>query len=78
MPVCDSSQGIVEVYITFNGCTGGRWENGGPVRAGDYFFYGKGNENHQSGTGILYTIELYQQLREKSLLVKSCHIYSDR
>jgi hypothetical protein len=33
-----------------------RWDKGGTVREGDYnFFYGKGNENRQIGTGLLYT-----------------------
>jgi len=35
------------------------------ISAGDYnILYGKGNENHQLGTGFLYTTETYQQLRE--------------
>jgi hypothetical protein len=30
-----------------------RWDKGETARAGDYaFFYGKGNKNHQLGTGL--------------------------
>jgi len=35
-----------------------RWDKEGTVRIGGYnFFYGRGNEDHQLGTGCLYTKE---------------------
>jgi hypothetical protein len=41
-----------------------RWDGGGTEPAGEYtFFYVRGNENHELGTGFLYRRESYQQLR---------------
>jgi exonuclease III len=45
-----------------------RWEGGGTEPVGEYTFSnGKGNENHELGTGFLCIRESYQQLRGLSL-----------
>jgi hypothetical protein len=47
----------------------------GTVRAGDYiFFCGKGNENHQLGTGFFCTPQKSISSSESSLLVIGCYI----
>jgi hypothetical protein len=41
-----------------------RWDKGGTVKAGDYsFFYGKGSENHQLGTGIFVHHRIVSSVR---------------
>jgi len=49
-----------------------RWDKGGTVREGDYdYFYRKGNENHQLGTG-------YFVHRRRVSAVKTVEFVSDR
>ena len=41
-----------------------RWDKEGTVRAGDYYFlYGKGNENHQLGTGFFVHCRLVSAVK---------------
>jgi hypothetical protein len=49
---------------------GGQWHR---TSRGVHIFYGKGNANHDLGTGFLYIRESYQQLRGLILLVIGCH-----
>jgi exonuclease III len=52
-----------------------RWEKEGTEREEHYtFFYGKGNEDHQLGTGFFVHKRLYQQLGQQSVLVIGCHV----
>jgi hypothetical protein len=42
-----------------------RWDGGGTETAGEYtFVYGKGNENHELGTGLLHTQENHISCQE--------------
>jgi hypothetical protein len=43
-----------------------------------FFFYGKGNESHRSGTGFLYIRESYQQLRKHSNILMHSLLVSKR
>jgi len=53
-----AARGLVRYKLDLVDVQEVRWNKEGTVRAGDYnFFYEKGNENHQLGTGFMYTTE---------------------
>jgi exonuclease III len=48
-----------------------RWEGGGTEPAGEYiFFYGKGNENHELGTGFFCIIGVKARGKETTRKTK--------
>jgi hypothetical protein len=58
------------------------WDGGGTRQAGEYtFFYGKGNENHELGTGFSFFISAGKRVEfhgdRKSYIIlrgRCCHI----
>jgi hypothetical protein len=56
------------------GVQGVGWERGGTEPAGKYtFLCGKGNENHELGTGSFVHKRIISTVRGLSLLVIGCH-----
>jgi len=52
-----------------------RWDKGGIVRAGDYFFfYGQGNENHQFGTGFVLHHRIVSAVKSVQFVSDGYHL----
>jgi hypothetical protein len=52
-----------------------RWDGGGTERAGEYiFFYGKGNENHELGTGFFVHKRIISAVKKVEFVSVGCVI----
>ena len=52
-----------------------KWDQEGIQRAGGYtFLNGKGNENHQLGTGVFLHLRIVTAVKRLELLVTGCRI----
>jgi hypothetical protein len=66
---------LVRYKLDLVGAQEFRWNKAGTIRAGDYtFFYGKGNENHQLGTGVFVQQTTVLTIKRESSLLIGYHI----
>jgi exonuclease III len=66
------SRELARYKLDLVGVQEARWEGGGTEPAGEYtFLYGKGNENHELGTGFFVHKRIMSAVL--SLLVIGCH-----